>query len=91
MVLEPLPQHGRESLPGDELRLDLLREVLLLSRRGRLSPEEILRPAQGLLEENAAWPEVQGILSEDDTLFVATDNVFDSRLLLQRLKRLVKT
>jgi transcriptional regulator of arginine metabolism len=41
--------------------------------------------------KSAAWPEVQGILSEDDTLFVATDNVFDSRLLLQRLKRLVKT
>ena len=41
--------------------------------------------------KSAAWPEVQGILAEDDTLFIATDNVFDSRLLLQRLKRLVKT
>jgi transcriptional regulator of arginine metabolism len=41
--------------------------------------------------KSAAWPEVMGILAEDDTLFVATDNVYDSRLLLQRLKRLVKT
>jgi transcriptional regulator of arginine metabolism len=41
--------------------------------------------------KSAAWPEVRGILSEDDTLFVATDNVYDTRLLLQRLKRIVKT
>jgi transcriptional regulator of arginine metabolism len=41
--------------------------------------------------KSAAWPEVRGILAEDDTLFVATDNVYDSRLLLQRLKRIVKT
>jgi transcriptional regulator of arginine metabolism len=40
--------------------------------------------------KSAVWPEVRGILAEDDTVFVATDNVFDSRLLLQRLKRLVK-
>lgn len=40
---------------------------------------------------SVAWPEVRGILAEDDTLFVATDNVYDSRLLLQRLKRIVKT
>jgi arginine repressor len=41
--------------------------------------------------KSAAWPEVRGILAEDDTLFVATDNVYDSRLLLQRLKRILKT
>ena len=29
-------------------------------------------------------------MAEDDTLFVATDNVYDSRLLMQRLKRIVK-
>ena len=40
--------------------------------------------------KSAAWPEVRGIVSEDDTLFVATDNVYDTRLLLQRLKRIVK-
>jgi transcriptional regulator of arginine metabolism len=39
---------------------------------------------------SAAWPEVRGVLAEDDTLFVATDNVYDSRLLMQRLKRIVK-
>jgi len=38
---------------------------------------------------SANWPEVRGILAEDDTLFVATDNVYDSRLLLQRMKRIV--
>jgi transcriptional regulator of arginine metabolism len=41
--------------------------------------------------KSAAWPEVRGVMAEDDTLFVATDNVYDSRLLLQRLKRVVKT
>jgi transcriptional regulator of arginine metabolism len=39
--------------------------------------------------KSAAWPEVRGVLAEDDTLFVATDNVYDSRLLLQRIKRIV--
>lgn len=40
--------------------------------------------------KSAAWPEVQGVLAEDDTLFVATDNVYDTRILLQRLRRLIK-
>jgi hypothetical protein len=31
------------------------------------------------------------VIAEDDTLFVATDNVYDSRLLMQRVKRLVQT
>lgn len=38
-----------------------------------------------------AWPEVRGVLAEDDTVFVVTDNVYDSRLLMQRLKRIVLT
>jgi transcriptional regulator of arginine metabolism len=38
---------------------------------------------------SAAWPEVRGVLAEDDTMFVATDNVYDSRLLMQRIKRIV--
>ncbi|HEY0510783.1 MAG TPA: hypothetical protein VGH73_02690 [Thermoanaerobaculia bacterium] len=40
--------------------------------------------------KSAAWPEVRGVMAEDDTLFVATDNVYDSRLLIQRLKRIVQ-
>ncbi len=40
--------------------------------------------------KSAAWPEVRGVVTDDDTLMVATDNVYDSRLLLQRLKRVVK-
>jgi transcriptional regulator of arginine metabolism len=47
--------------------------------------------AVGVALKSAAWPEVMGILAEDDTLFVATDNVYDTRLLLQRVKRLVKS
>lgn len=39
--------------------------------------------------KSAAWPEVRGVLAEDDTLFVATDNVYDTRLLLQRMRRIV--
>jgi hypothetical protein len=30
-------------------------------------------------------------VAEDDTRFVATDNVYDTRLLLQRLTRLLRT
>jgi len=41
--------------------------------------------------KGAAWPETRGILAEDDTVFLATENVYDTRLLLQRLKRIVKT
>ena len=41
--------------------------------------------------KGAAWPETRGILAEDETIFLATDNVYDTRLLLQRLKRIVKT
>lgn len=40
--------------------------------------------------KSAAWPEVRGVLAEDDTIFVATDNIYDTRLLLQRLRRLIK-
>jgi transcriptional regulator of arginine metabolism len=39
--------------------------------------------------KSAAWPEVRGVLAEDDTLFVATENVYDTRLLYTRLKRLI--
>lgn len=38
---------------------------------------------------SANWPEVRGILAEEETLFVATDNVYDSRLLLQRMRRII--
>ena len=47
--------------------------------------------AVGVALKAAAWPEVRGVLAEDDTLFVVTDNVYDSRLLMQRLKRIVQT
>jgi transcriptional regulator of arginine metabolism len=40
--------------------------------------------------KGAAWPEVRGLVAEDDTIFVATDNVFDTRLLIQRLRRIIK-
>jgi len=40
--------------------------------------------------KGTAWPEVRGVVAEDDTLFVATDNVYDSRLLLTRLKRIIQ-
>lgn len=41
--------------------------------------------------KGAAWSETRGILAEDETVFLATDNIYDTRLLLQRLKRIVKT
>jgi transcriptional regulator of arginine metabolism len=39
----------------------------------------------------AAWGEIQGMIAEDDTIFVATNNIFDTRLLLQRLRRIMGT
>ncbi|HVG07371.1 MAG TPA: hypothetical protein VNM67_06680 [Thermoanaerobaculia bacterium] len=39
----------------------------------------------------AAWPETKGTLAEDDTIFLATESVYDTRLLLQRLRGLAKT
>lgn len=39
--------------------------------------------------KGTAWPEVRGVLAEDDTIFAATDNVYDTRLLLQRLRRIL--
>ncbi len=39
----------------------------------------------------AAWAEIQGMIAEDDTIFVATNNVYDTRLLLQRLRRIMGT
>jgi transcriptional regulator of arginine metabolism len=47
--------------------------------------------AVGVALKGAAWPEVRGVMAEDDTLFVVTDNVYDSRLLMQRLKRLIQS
>jgi len=41
--------------------------------------------------KGAAWPETRGIMAEDDTIFLATESVYDTRLLLQRLRRLAKT
>ena len=41
--------------------------------------------------KGAAWPETRGILAEDDTIFLATESVYDTRLLLQRLRGFAKT
>ena len=46
--------------------------------------------AVGVALKSAAWPEIVGLVAEDETILAATDNVFDTRLLLQRLRRLVK-
>ena len=37
----------------------------------------------------AGWAEIKGIIAEDDSIFVATDNIYDTRLLLQRMRRLM--
>jgi transcriptional regulator of arginine metabolism len=38
----------------------------------------------------AEWPEVRGVVAEDDSLFIAVDNPFDSRLLMSRFKRAIR-
>lgn len=47
--------------------------------------------AVGVALKGAAWPEIRGVLAEDETVFVVTDNVYDSRLLMHRLKRMIQT
>ena len=37
----------------------------------------------------AAWAEIKGMIAEDDTIFVATENIYDTRLLLQRMRRIM--
>jgi transcriptional regulator of arginine metabolism len=37
----------------------------------------------------AGWAEVKGMIAEDDTIFVATESIYDTRLLLQRMRRLM--
>ena len=37
----------------------------------------------------AGWPEIKGMVAEDDTIFVATNSVYDTRLLLQRMRRIM--
>lgn len=37
----------------------------------------------------AVWAEIKGMIAEDDTIFVATDNVYDTRLLIQRMRRIM--
>jgi transcriptional regulator of arginine metabolism len=38
---------------------------------------------------SANWPEVRGIVAEEETILVVTDNVYDSRVLLQRMRRIL--
>lgn len=37
----------------------------------------------------ANWGEIKGMIAEDDTIFMATDNIYDTRLLLQRMRRIM--
>lgn len=80
---------------GDESSLGKVQEFIRRVRTGGpyllvfdTSPGTARAVAVAL--KAAKWPEVRGVLSEDDTLFVATENVYDTRLLLTRLKRLIE-
>ena len=39
----------------------------------------------------ASWGEIKGMIAEDDTIFVATESIYDTRLLLQRMRRIMGT
>jgi transcriptional regulator of arginine metabolism len=84
----PLPQ-------GDERSIGKMEEFIRKVRNA--GPHMLvfdtspgMAKAVGVALKSAAWPEVVGVMAEDDTVFAATDNVYDTRLLLQRLRRLVK-
>ena len=84
----PLPQ-------GDEKSIGKMEEFI---RKVRTAGPYMLvfdtspgmAQAVGVALKSAAWPEVVGVVAEDETVFAATDNVYDTRLVLQRLRRLVK-
>jgi len=85
----PLPQ-------GDEKSIGKMEEFIRKVRNA--GPHMLvfdtspgMAKAVGVALKSAAWPEVVGVLAEDDTVFAATDNIYDTRLLLQRLRRLIKT
>jgi transcriptional regulator of arginine metabolism len=85
----PLPQ-------GDERSIGKMEEFIRKVRNA--GPHMLvfdtspgMAKAVGVALKSAAWPEVVGVMAEDDTVFAATDNVYDTRLLLQRLRRIVKT
>jgi arginine repressor len=46
--------------------------------------------AVGAALKATEWPEVRGTVADESMLFLATDNVFDTRLLMQRLKRIIE-
>jgi transcriptional regulator of arginine metabolism len=85
----PLPQ-------GDERSIGKMEEFIRKVRNAGpymlvFDTNPGMAKAVGVALKSAAWPEVVGVVAEDDTVFAATENVFDTRLLLQRLRRLVKT
>lgn len=81
---------------GDESQLGKMEEYL---RRVRNAGPYMLifettpgtAKAVSVALKAAAWAEIKGMIAEDDTIFVATDNVYDTRLLLQRLRRIMGT
>ena len=90
-------REGQYRLPnpkGDESAIGKMEEFI---RRVRSAGPHMLvfdtspgmAKAVAVALKSAAWPEVRGVLAEDDTLFAATDNVYDTRLLLQRLRRIL--
>ena len=90
-------REGQYRLPnpqGDESAIGKMEEFI---RRVRSAGPHMLvfdtspgmAKAVAVALKSAAWPEVKGVLAEDDTIFTATDNVYDTRLLLQRLRRIL--
>ena len=88
---------GQYRLPnpkGDESAIGKMEEFI---RRVRSAGPHMLvfdtspgmAKAVAVALKSAAWPELRGVLAEDDTIFAATDNVYDTRLLLQRLRRIL--
>lgn len=92
-------RQGHYNLPvpkGDESAINKMEEFIRRAAGAgpymlviETSPGTAKAVAAGI--KGAAWDEARGILAEDDTIFIATANVYDTRLLLQRLKRIVKT
>ena len=76
---------------GEELTIDVaLRRSSAGEATSALLVSSGLHGVEGLFGSavQAAWPEVKGVIAEDATLFLATANHGDQKLLLHRLNNL---
>jgi arginine repressor len=54
-----------------------------------LTTEPVAAKVVALALENAHWTEIVGIVAEDSTIFIASEDVLDQKILFGRLRSLM--